>query len=100
KPFFYELDYYDPSTLDYSIMVMNEDTGEEYLDFGLSNRQQSSVFYLDAALEYSRAFNKDHTFSGLLVYIMRSGLDANAGSLQLSLPSRNLGVSGRATYSY
>src|SRR5690606_14402536 len=41
-----------------------------------------------------------HGLSGLLVYIMRSGLDSKSNSLQLSLPFRNMGLSGRATYSY
>src|SRR3546814_210672 len=36
----------------------------------------------------------------MLVYIMRQNLTANAGSLQLSLPYRNIGLSGRATYAY
>jgi TonB-linked SusC/RagA family outer membrane protein len=101
KPFFYALDTYDPSTLDYSVRLTNEAAGEEYLNFALGNREQSSIFYLDAALDYSRTFSKDHTLSGLLVYIMRSGLSATkADDLQSSLPSRNLGVSGRTTYSY
>src|SRR5690606_28508894 len=38
--------------------------------------------------------------SGMMVYIMREALDANAGSLQLSLPARNIGLSGRFTYNY
>src|SRR3546814_13836815 len=36
----------------------------------------------------------------MLVYIMRQTLNANAGDLQQSLPFRNLGLSGRFTYSY
>ena len=39
-------------------------------------------------------------FSGLLVFVARQSLLANAGDLQSSLPSRNAGLSGRATYSY
>jgi len=35
-----------------------------------------------------------------LVFMARQSLTANAGSLQLSLPSRSMGVSGRATYAY
>jgi TonB-linked SusC/RagA family outer membrane protein len=100
KPFYYQLGYYDRSTLDYSVEVFNENLGEEFLSFGLDNRQQSSAFYLESALNYSRVFNTKHTLSGLLVYIMRSAIDAKGESLQLSLPSRNVGLSGRGTYSY
>src|SRR5690606_5229021 len=63
-------------------------------------RQQSTVFYMESALNYNRAFKEKHNLSGLLVYIMRSEMNARANSLELSLPSRNLGLSGRATYSY
>lgn len=49
---------------------------------------------------YNRTFNDDHTISGMLVYTMRNSLTGNAGNLQLSLPHRNLGLSGRTTYSY
>src|SRR5699024_11413255 len=63
-------------------------------------RQQSSVFYLESALDYNRTFADKHSLSGLLVYIMRSDINAKANSLELSLPSRNLGLSGRTTYAY
>ncbi|HEY0669245.1 MAG TPA: TonB-dependent receptor [Sphingobacteriaceae bacterium] len=102
KPYFYQLDYFNRKTLDYSINIFNENAGEEFLSFGIDDdlREQNTVFYLESAVDYNRTFNKKHTVSGLLVSIMRSSMNAIAGSLQLSLPSRNTGVSGRATYSY
>lgn len=102
KPFFYQLESYDKRTLDYSIGVFNETAGEEFLSFTLNPdlREQQSVFYMESALNYNRAFADRHNLSGMLVSIMRSGMNARAGSLQLSLPSRNFGVSGRATYAY
>lgn len=102
KPFYYEVDAYDKRTMEYSLKGFNQTTGEEFLSFGLDDqlRQQHSVFYLESALNYSRVFGGKHSLNGLLVYIMRSGTDAKGQSLQLSLPSRNLGVSGRGTYSY
>src|SRR5690606_13678669 len=45
-------------------------------------------------------FSDKHAFSGMLVNILRNQLNGNAGDLQLSLPFRNLGVSGRFTYAY
>src|SRR5690606_11147786 len=102
KPYFYELAYYDRRTLDYIIGITNENDGEEFLSFGIGNelRQQNSVFYMENAIDYSRTFNDKHTFSGMLVNILRSSTNAVAGSLQLSLPSRTFGLSGRTTYSY
>src|SRR5690606_15344059 len=102
NPFYYELGYADRRTGDYSIYSFNESSGTEFLSFGLNGdlRQQSTVFYMESALNYNRAFKEKHNLSGLLVYIMRSEMNARANSLELSLPSRNLGLSGRATYSY
>jgi TonB-linked SusC/RagA family outer membrane protein len=51
-------------------------------------------------LDYNRTFGGKHAVSGLLVGIMRQTMTANAGDLQKSLPSRNMGLSGRFTYAY
>jgi TonB-linked SusC/RagA family outer membrane protein len=56
--------------------------------------------YTETMLNYAHTFAKKHDVSGLLVFTTREFLKANTGSLQLSLPSRNLGLSGRATYGY
>ena len=102
KPFYYDLEYFDRRTGDYSIYSFNEESCTEYLGFGINEglRQQSSVFYMESALNYNRTFSKKHALSGLLVFITRSEMNARASSLQLSLPSRNVGLSGRTTYGY
>ncbi len=74
--------------------------GSEYLNYSEGVKDLNSVFYLEAALNYNRTFDEKHAFGGLLITTMRNFLSGNAGSLQLSLPSRNQGVSGRATYAY
>lgn len=101
NPFYYDFNMINYRTGEYSIFNFNEDSGTEFLDFtaGQNGRQQESTFYLESSLHYDRTFNK-HKLSGMLVYIMQSRLNARAKSLQLSLPHRNIGLSGRATYSY
>jgi TonB-linked SusC/RagA family outer membrane protein len=74
--------------------------GSEYLNYSEGVKDLNSVFYLEAALNYNRTFDEKHAVGGLLITTMRNFLSGNAGSLQLSLPSRNQGVSGRATYAY
>ena len=96
-PFLYTIDSYDKVTGDYTL-IANE--GREYLDFAAGGRQQSSVYYYDAALDYSRSFKEKHNVSAMLVSIFRGSTSANASTLQDSLPYRNLGLSGRATYNY
>jgi TonB-linked SusC/RagA family outer membrane protein len=74
--------------------------GSEYLGYSQGNKELNSTFYLEGALNYNRIFNEKHAVGGLLITTMRDYLSGNAGSLQLSLPSRNQGLSGRATYGY
>lgn len=102
NPFYYEITSYDRGTYDYTIENFNETGGREYLDFTLNQdlRVQQSQFHLESALNYTKSLNDLHNINAMLVYIMSSTTDAKAGSLQLSLPSRNLGLSGRTTYSF
>src|SRR5690606_8683292 len=83
------------------LKLLETDIGTEYLGYGElpGEREQYSTFYFEGSLNHARDFGK-HNISSLLVFQARETLTANAGSLQLSLPSRNLGLSGRATYAY
>lgn len=101
NPFYYrrmDIDTSDGS--DYMLQLLNEQEGSETLSYAPGAKTVNSTFYLESAINYSREFASKHAVSGLLVYIMRSSLDGNAGTLQTSLPYRNLGLSGRTTYAY
>ena len=99
NPFYYEISTYNRLNGDYKLFETQ--IGTEYLAYYELNddRKQNSTFYFEGSLNYNREFGK-HSISNLLVFQARETLNANEGSLQLSLPSRNLGLSGRATYSY
>ncbi|MEC3878494.1 SusC/RagA family TonB-linked outer membrane protein [Parapedobacter sp. 10938] len=99
-PFWYTLSNYNRREDTYGLSLINENSGQEYLGYSEGPKQVSSIFYLESALNYSRTVGEKHGLSGMLVYIMQQRLSANAGSLQLSLPYRNMGLSGRATYAY
>src|SRR3546814_5153319 len=79
---------------------MNEDSGTEYLSYGLSPRTLESTFYLESAANYSTTINDKHSINGMFVFMVRNRLSANSSDLQESLPFRNVGLAGRATYSY
>ncbi|WP_225874600.1 SusC/RagA family TonB-linked outer membrane protein [Pedobacter hiemivivus] len=98
-PYFYTLGGYDQLNDKYTITNLNESTATEYLGYTEGQKIVQSSFYLESMLNYNQTFNK-HGVNGLLVYRMMENIEANAGDLQESLPFRNLGVSGRATYSY
>lgn len=100
NPFYYSVGGYDRVTGTYVLENLNPTTGTEYLNYSEGTKSIESITYAEAALMYNNTYNEKHEVSGLLVSTMRNRLVANAGSLQQSLPYRNLGVSGRFTYSF
>ncbi|MDX9747126.1 MAG: TonB-dependent receptor [Paludibacter sp.] len=100
NPFYYIPTGYDKHTNSYSLYNINPTTGTEYLNYNEGAKDITTSTYGEFAVNYDREFDDKHGVSGLLVSTMRNFQTANAGSLSLSLPSRNLGVSGRFTYSY
>ncbi len=99
NPFYYEVGSYDFIANTYKIDRMNQN-GTEYLGFTEGPKTLNSMFYFESALNYNRTFKEKHNVGGLLVATARESLNANAGDLLQSLPSRNMGLSGRATYAY
>lgn len=96
QPYWYTMDNYDSFTGEYHITRLNEN-GTDYLTYGEGEKNVISTMYSESRLNWAREFGRN-SVSGLLVFTVREGLEANAGSLQLSLPSRNAGVAGRFTY--
>jgi len=96
-PFFYYLAETDQSL--YILNQINED-GKDYLDFVPSGRSLENTMYFEGALMYNNTFAEKHTTSGLLVYTARETKNGGVDNLQLALPSRNLSLAGRLTYSY
>ncbi len=101
-PFWYKLSSYNVFTQEYYLTEINPNTGTEYLDYNQDNQTKnlSTSFYFQARVNYARTFGNDHNLNGMLVYMQQNKSDANAGTLQKSLPNRNMGVSGRFTYDY
>ncbi|MDR1666877.1 MAG: TonB-dependent receptor [Bacteroidales bacterium] len=101
-PFYYNIPAggYDKYTDTYKLAALNEDGGKEWLEYQEGQKDVSSTIYYEAAVQYNNTFADDHTVSGLLVFTGREELVGNASKLQLSLPSRNIGLAGRLTYAY
>lgn len=100
SPFFYGISSY--SLQDGSYKLERLATGSDGLNYSAGDRYINTAFYLEAALEYNRIFNKKHNVNGLLVYTMREAKESNPyiTNLQLSLPNRNIGLAGRFAYNY
>ncbi|MDR2027801.1 MAG: TonB-dependent receptor [Prevotellaceae bacterium] len=99
RPYFYNLDTYDLVENTYTLRRLNTN-GDDKLGYAPGDRTINTSFYLEATAEYNRQFAQKHNVGGLLVYIMRQEKQGVAENLLLSLPHRNLGLSGRATYNY
>lgn len=59
----------------------------------------SKTFYLEGSINYNRTFGK-HRIGGLFFYSHKSQRYILADNKDKSLPYRNQGIAGRATYSY
>ncbi|WP_279209406.1 SusC/RagA family TonB-linked outer membrane protein [Bacteroides nordii] len=99
KPFYYKLGQYNYMDQTYMVDIINPDGGTEYLDFGKGEKTVQANMYMEAALTYNREFGK-HGVGGLVVMQLRNNQQPNAETLQTTLPKRNVGLSGRLTYSY
>jgi TonB-linked SusC/RagA family outer membrane protein len=97
-PYWYRLASYDSFTGEYHLTRINEN-GTEYLAYAEVDPKIESTMYTETALNYANIFGK-HSVSALMVLTTREGLNAFQGTLERSLPSRNAGLAGRATYSF
>ncbi len=98
QPYWYAMDNYDSYTGEYHITRLNE-SGTDYLTYSEGDKNVISTMYSENRLNWAREFGQS-SLSGLLVLTIRENLEANAGSLQMSLPSRNAGLAGRFTYGW
>jgi TonB-linked SusC/RagA family outer membrane protein len=99
KPYYYGLTEYNMEEgVFYGLRLLSE--GTESLGDPVIDNGASSSFYIETASQYNRTFDK-HDVGGLLVFYMREGLnEISGGDVLTSLPVRNMGLSGRATYGF
>jgi len=99
-PFYYGAnEIQTPTGIEHSLNIIQE--GTEFLNNPTVGNYGNSNFYYEAVLEYNRTFNEKHALSGLLVNYFQEALNTIGGNTAFStLPSRNTGVSGRASYSF
>lgn len=98
QPYWYTLGEYDSYTGEYHITRLNEN-GTDYLTYNEDAKNVVNTMYWESRLYWNRTFGK-HSLGALTVFTTREERKANAGTLQLSLPSRNVSLAGRFTYGY
>lgn len=100
NPFYYTLGGYDEASGEYTLNNINPLQGTEFLNYSESAKTVNADTYMEFATNYESSFSDDHTVGAMLVTYLSNYIEGNAGNLQRSLPHRNMGLSGRATYSF
>jgi TonB-linked SusC/RagA family outer membrane protein len=101
KPFYYgSNETQTPQGVVNSLYQIQE--GTEFLNDPTIGNNGNSNFYYEAVLEYNKTLKDKHEFGGLLVSYFQEALNTIGGGNTAfsTLPSRNMGVSGRASYNY
>jgi len=111
SPFYYNYGSYDKTANTYTLQWLNpQPTGAnvatEYLQYSPGEPSLSTFVYFQGTADYNRQLG-NHTISTTLVGTAQQTIYSNAKdpklhvpTLQYSLPYRNLGLAGRATYSF
>ncbi len=98
-PFYYGLAELEEETgIQHQLYQIQE--GTEFLNDPIVQNQANSLFYFELATQYNRSFGEKHEVGGLLVFTRHESLNTLGGNAYATLPSRNMGLSGRTTYSY
>lgn len=98
EPFYYAGSNYDAVSNSFQLNQIVE--GTEYLNDPTTWTDANSRVYFELAGMYSREFG-NHDIGGLLVYTQEERLNTTGSSnVYSSLPARNMGLAGRATYAY
>ncbi len=101
SPFYYQISSFDLKNDSYKLVRLNPRSGRETLDYdpANTNREISNSFYFEGATQYNNNFGKN-SVNGLLVFTARQFKQGAPNTIQLSLPTRNLSLSGRFSYNY
>ncbi len=96
---YYYINADSPYNPDGSLNLIARNDGTNYLTMYNSNSSETIV-YLESSLTYDRLFAEAHRVGGLFLFSMRSRTNNVPSSYIYAYPYRNMGIAGRATYSY
>ena len=99
-PSYYALEQYDAFANDYTLYNLTPNNAP-YLGDTEALRNGNTHFYFEGRLNWNQTWNK-HTISLMTVGIQEEKIitDGQGGSIYHTLPERNIGNSGRASYDY
>lgn len=98
-PYYYTMTTFNP--MNGYFKLYNFSKGNESLGFSGGDKSINSTIYGEFAINYEKVINKLHNFSAMTVGTLRELTTSDFDNdLQRSLPTRNIGISGRFTYGY
>lgn len=80
------------------ILRQNRD-GNDFLSLARSNRGMQN-WNFETSLTFDRVFGSDHRVNGLFLFNIREYQDNFPSSYIAAFPNRNIGIAGRAAYSF
>ena len=98
-PFYYTYVGFNTLTNKDEITCLNPDDGTDYLNYSEGAKTVTAQTYMETGINFTRDFGRNGV-SAMLVYQLTNNHQPNASTLQSSLPFRNIGLSGRLTYSF
>lgn len=101
QPYFYDLESYNQITDEHVLWCLNPNTGNAYLGNVIPGRDATFKYYFEGRFAWARQFER-HNLGATVVGTMEENLltGGNSNSIYETLPEKNMGVSGRATYDF
>jgi TonB-linked SusC/RagA family outer membrane protein len=101
EPYYYALETYDQISGKYTLFPLNPNSGSPYLGDVRPGRDASVQYYYEAIVNWTRKFG-EHNIGATAVGIAQENLitGGNNTSIYETLPEKNMGISGKATYDY
>ena len=101
SPYYYALENFNLITGEYSLFPLNPTSGQAYLGNVNPGRDASGQYYYEAILNWNRQFGVHNVgFTGVGIAQENLITGGNSTSIYATLPEKNIGISGRATYDY
>ena len=102
-PYYYDIDVNDFNqvTGEYKLFLLNPTSGKPYLGNVIPSRNSNGHFYFEGRFNWDQIYG-NHSISAMTVGMMEEKLltAGNSTSIYETLPERNMGNSGRFSYSF
>jgi TonB-linked SusC/RagA family outer membrane protein len=99
SPFYYSVEQYNQVTQEYKLFGLNRLSGNNSMGDIAATNSRGSSYYFEGRLNWNSRFGL-HNVGAMAVSILQENSNLVAGTVFTALPSRNAGISGRATYDY